>query len=471
MTAADREAAARRQRAQTIALWRWALTEPAMDPALTARQRGAVVRQLAAREHEGPSGAPVSVSRRTIDRWVVARRAGGFDALVPAPRQCAPRTDDEVVELAAGLKMENPARTAAQVRRILAARLRWAPSERAIQRWFAARELTSRPDGTPPQAFGRFTADAVNEIWTADLMNGPRVAGKATFLAGIIDDRSRFLTGCQFVRRADAVRFAGVLRAAIARHGIPRVLYADNGSCFADSSLARTCAVLGVKLTHSAPGRPMGRGKIERAFETIQQQFLVEITGDEQHPARHQVKDLEELNDLLDRWVRAVYHARVHSETGQAPQARYEAAGPPARPEPVLLREAFRWSAVRLVRKTATVSLEGNTYCVDPFLAGRKVELVFDPFDLTDITVYWAGRKVGRAVPQVIGRHAHPKAPPDEDPAPAALTGIDYLQLITGADQAALGEQLNLAALDDTQDHASDTGHGGEHDGQQEEGR
>ena len=43
------------------------------------------------------------------------------------------------------------------------------------------------------------------------------------------------------------------------------------------------------------------------------------------------------------------------------------------------------------------------------------------------MTVYWQGRKVGRAVPQVIGRHAHPKAPPDEDPAPAALTGIDYL--------------------------------------------
>jgi putative transposase len=176
---------------------------------------------------------------------------------------------------------------------------------------------------------------------------------------------------------------------------------------------------------------------------------MVEVTGDDAHPARHPVSSLEELNDLLDRWVRQVYHAQVHSETGQAPQARYAAAGPPARPEPVLLREAFRWSAIRLVRKTATVALEGNVYSVDPFLAGRKVELVFDPFDLTDITVYWAGRKVGRAVPQVIGRHAHPKAPPDEDPAPAALTGIDYLQLIASTDQAALGEQLNLAALDD----------------------
>jgi hypothetical protein len=47
MTAADREAAARRQRAQTIALWRWSLIEPAMDPALTSRQCGAIVRQLA----------------------------------------------------------------------------------------------------------------------------------------------------------------------------------------------------------------------------------------------------------------------------------------------------------------------------------------------------------------------------------------------------------------------------------------
>ena len=61
----------------------------------------------------------------------------------------------------------------------------------------------------------------MNEIWTADLMNGPKVAGRPSFLAGIIDDRSRFLTGARFVRRPDAVRFAAVLRAAIAAHGVP----------------------------------------------------------------------------------------------------------------------------------------------------------------------------------------------------------------------------------------------------------
>jgi putative transposase len=256
-----------------------------------------------------------------------------------------------------------------------------------------------------------------------------------------------------------------VLRAAIAAHGIPRTLYTDNGACFADSSLARACAVLGIRLTHSAPGRPMGRGKVERVFETIQQQFLAEVTGDEQHPARHPASDLEELNALLGAWLRTVYHARPHSETGQAPQARLAAAGPPALPDPALLKEAFSWSVIRQVRKTGTVAVEGNVYSVDPFLAGRKVECVFDPFDMTELTVYWQGRKVGRAVPQVIGRHAHPKAPPDEDPAPAALTGIDYLQLVADADAAALGEQLNLAALDDSDDHAGEPG------SQEEEGR
>jgi putative transposase len=68
VTAADRQAAAARQRRNDIALWRWALAGPAMDPALTSRQRGAVVRDLASREHAGPDGRKVAVSRRTLDR-------------------------------------------------------------------------------------------------------------------------------------------------------------------------------------------------------------------------------------------------------------------------------------------------------------------------------------------------------------------------------------------------------------------
>lgn len=85
MTAADREAAARRQRAQEIALWRWTLVEPVMDPDLTARQRGRIVRHLAAREHDGPSGRKVPVSRRMIDRWWSPAGTAGSRRWCPSP--------------------------------------------------------------------------------------------------------------------------------------------------------------------------------------------------------------------------------------------------------------------------------------------------------------------------------------------------------------------------------------------------
>ena len=197
----------------------------------------------------------------------------------------------------------------------------------------------------------------------------------------------------------------------------------------------------------------MGRGKAERVIETIQQQFMVEVTGDDPHPARRQVSSLEELNRLLEAWVRTVYHARVHSETGEAPRARWDAAGPQPLPDQGRLRYAFAWSEVRLVRKTATVALEGNVYSVDPFLAGRKVELVFDPSDMSEIDIYWQGRRAGKGVPQVIGRHAHPKAPPDEDdPPPLKLTGIDYPGLLASADDAGSAARLRLSALDDSRD-------------------
>ena len=70
---------------------------------------------------------------------------------------------------------------------------------------------------------------------------------------------------------------------------------------------------------------------------------------------------------------------RVHAETGQTPISRFEAGGPPRQASPDRLREAFRWSVTRRVTRTATVPLEGNAYAVDPALAGRRVELRYDP--------------------------------------------------------------------------------------------
>ena len=151
MTAAGDEEARRAGRARAVALFRYSLIREAADPGLSTRQRGRLVRELAAREHAGPFGEPVTVSRPSLDRWIRAWRSGGFDALAPPARQVTPRTPAEVLALAAALKRENPARTAAQVARILRASGGWSPSERTLQRHFARLEL-DHPAGRQPAA-------------------------------------------------------------------------------------------------------------------------------------------------------------------------------------------------------------------------------------------------------------------------------------------------------------------------------
>jgi len=446
MVVREDEQAARAERARAIGLFRYQLIREAADPELSMKARGRLVRQIADREHTDPSGRRVRISRDTLDRWVRAWRRGGFDALVPNPRQSSPRLPAELIELALGLKRENPERTAAQVRRILRGQLGWAPGERTLQRYFAEEGLI-RPPAIGPVVFGRFEANRPNELWTGDALHGPVIGGRKTYLFAFIDDHSRAIVGHRWGYAEDTVRLAAALRPALASRGVPESIYVDNGSAFVDAWLLRACAKLGIKLTHSTPGRPQGRGKIERLFRTVREQFLVEITGETDEPNRHHVSDLLELNRLFTAWVETVYHRRTHSETGQAPLARWNAGAPFPLPTPAALREAFLWEERRTVTKTATISLHGNTYQVEATLVGRRVELVFDPFDLTQLEVRHQGAPMGLAIPHIIGRHAHPKARPETPTAAPKPTGIDYARLIDTAHQAELARGVNYAAL------------------------
>jgi putative transposase len=260
------DAATRSERARAIGLFRYQLIREAADPAHSTRARGRLVRAVAAVEHTDPTGRRVRVSRDTLDRWIRAWRRGGFDALVPSPRQSAPRLPVEVVEMAVALKRENPDRTGAQVRRILAAQMGWAPGERTLQRWFADDpQIADRlAAGASGPVFGRFEALRPNELWTGDALHGPHVGGRKTYLFAFLDDHSRAIMGHRFGFAEDTVRLAAALRPALGSRGVPDGIYVDNGSAFVDAWLLRACAKLGIRLIHSTPGRPQGRGKIER---------------------------------------------------------------------------------------------------------------------------------------------------------------------------------------------------------------
>jgi putative transposase len=412
----------RRERAAAIGLFRYQLICPALDDGLSSKQRGKLVREIAGRTHADPFGNQTRVSRETLDRWIRRYRSGGFEALVPAPRRLATRTDAQL-ELAASLKRENPTRTAAQVARILRTATGWTPSESTLLRHFHRLDLMGPSAGEAPAVFGRFEAADPNELWVGDALHGPRVGDRKTYLFAFLDDHCRLATGYRFGYAEDTVRLAAALKPALAARGIPAGIYVDNGSAFVDAWLLRACAKLGVSLVHSAPGRPQGRGKIERWFRSVREQFLVEVTDTTREDLTAAGVDhataLRELNRLFVAWVETEYHRRTHSETGQSPLARWEAGWDrlgrtPAMPTADDLTEAFLWSEFRTVTKTATVSLHANTYQVDPGLVGRRVELVFSPFDLETVEVRHHDKSFGK--PCHTSSPATPTPKPDPKP-------------------------------------------------------
>ena len=428
------------------------------------RERGALVRALALRLHAHPSGDLRQVGRSTLDDWIRAYRRGGFQALVPKQRASVPRTPSALLEQAEALRRENPRRTCAQIRRIItAANGGRGPSRSTIERHLRRLGLSRAALLGEREAFGRFEASAPNELWVADCLHGPVISGKRAILIAVLDDHSRLVVAARFAHAESTVRLEAVLRHAFQSHGIPARLYCDNGQIFTSRQLGRICAVLGIRLVHSAPGRPQGRGKIERFFRTLRDGLLVELERGGEPPG------LEELEGMLQAWIERVYHRRVHTETGVTPLARYTGFTA-RRPTKQELHEAFLWAVERQVTKTATVSLLGNRYEVHQALCGRRVELRFDPYDLQRVEVYYAGQPFGEALPHQVGRHVHPQAEqPDDEPRPAS--GIDYLRLIEAEHQRewlsqrinylAAGRQRPISATQPDDDNDDEEGAGG----------
>ena len=178
-----------------------------------------------------------------------------------------------------------------------------------------------------------------------------------------LDDHSRLAVGYRFGFAEDTVRLAAALQPALAARGVPASVYVDNGSAYVDSWLLRACGKLGIRLIHSTPHRPQGRGKIERCFRGVRDQFLVEVADTTTEQLAEQglspAAALLELNALFTAWVETGLPPpgplRDRPDTAGPLGRRLAAAGPgPAMASAQALAEAFLWSEWRTVTKTAT---------------------------------------------------------------------------------------------------------------------
>src|SRR6266516_864561 len=331
--------------AEAIALHRWAVIAEAANTRLTPAERGAAVRVIAARAHAHPDGAERRYGRSTIDRWIRDWRAGGLVALRPQPRSDTGlvRAAPELFEEAVALRLELPTRSAAQIAEILWARHRVRVSARTLRDQLRRRGLHRQALAAEPKVFGRYEAARPNERWITDVLVDrwvpyPRTpASIRARLFVVVDDHSRLLVHGRFHPVENTRAGQQVLRSAIVRRGLPEVLYADQGAPLDNHTLARTCAVLGIRLVHSQPCSPEGHGKQERLNRYIRERFIAEA----EHAG---IEDLAELNDRFEAWAEQVANRRTHAETNQTPIDRVE-SGPPRAADPSRLREAFLWVA------------------------------------------------------------------------------------------------------------------------------
>jgi putative transposase len=140
-----------------------------------------------------------------------------------------------------------------------------------------------------------------------------------------------------------------------------------------------------------------------------------------------------------------VYHTKLHAETGQVPLERFrQDSASSTRPvDPEELRQAFLHRANRKVTKTATFSFHKNRYRVPVYLRGQTVQLRYDPFDLTQIEVWFNDAFLQLAEPDQIVTTVHPDVTPDPVPASAPDSGLDYLALLRQERERLIQQQLD----------------------------
>jgi len=409
-------------KAEKIALFRYGLIAPLVLETLPRGELTRRAQQIAARHYDIPYSSRRSLSVDTLLDWALRYRRDGLAALAPKPRQDRgqPRVvPPETAALIERLKRENPHRTGAALLRelALASGQDQAPlSASTLYRFLRARGLTERQlllDQTT--AHKKYEAEHANQIWQSDLMFGPWVqrpgGGKRqVFLQATLDDASRLIPHAQFYPDQGLDSFLDCLRQAIAARGVPTRLYMDNAKIYRSPQLARIAASIGILIVHTPPYQPQGRGKIERYFRSLRQQFLANLDP-------KVLLSMEELNQRLWDWIDTVYHRTEHSALQTTPLLRWQRDIEQVRqlPPATDLRRLFFHRVDRLVRRDSTFLLKNRFFEAPPHLAGKRIEVRFDPLDLTALEIYHEGQPhgVARLVDAVINGQLPPRKQED----------------------------------------------------------
>ena len=429
-------------------LRRYRIIVPLLEENLAECEKCDIRRMICAQER---------VSERTLRRYVAAFNRGGFDGLIPRERKdkgSCKAIPAEAMKLAVELRQELPARSAQRVQQLLASE-GYRVARSTLERYLRLQGLSGRElKASQKQVMSRrFNRVGRNTLWQSDLKYGPylpdpKQPGRKmrTYLVAIIDDATRMVVHGEFYANQKLPVIEDALRKAVTRSGSPENLYVDNGKIFVSRWLRLACAKLRIRHLKTHAYSPESKGKIER-FNLTVEEFFGEAQLDKP-------QTLDALNTLFRAWLSEGYNHRVHSAlAGKSPAEAFTQDPKPLRfPSPEALREAFLWEKTPKVDKTGCISLSGVCYEVGVEYLRKSILVRYDPFDLSQIEVWYGGEKKKLVAPANIGEYNRNVKKPVAELEKASESKL--LRMFAGESKKRLKQQLGAFRLSEEEnDH------------------
>lgn len=240
-----------------------------------------------------------------------------------------------------------------------------------------------------------FAKAHANEMWQADTLYGPfvKLAGVPvqTRLIAFIDDASRVCAHGQFFPAENVDTLIEALRAAFYKRGVPASLYVDNGSIYTSKEIIQICARVGCLLHHTPVRDGAAKGKVERFFRTVRDQFLARELD---------LSSLDPLNRQFTQWVEEQYNAQVHSTLGMSPLDRFALDRKWVRflPPNEANDELFFVEEERHVRADNTFFFKSLRWEAPRHLPDRTIHIRFQRSQpAARVVVYYKGERMGEA--------------------------------------------------------------------------
>lgn len=317
----------------------------------------------------------------TLEKWIKRYSKNGFDGLKDKKRndKNKPRVmDDDITIRIVDLKTQFPRMTGTSIYKKLVEEHYIDENEisdRSVRRFIEKQDFTKL---TTPNERKSYAFEHPNDSWQTDTTSGPYIIIKGlkykTYIIVFIDDHSRMIVGCRAFFNDTAINMQEVLKEAILNNGIPRQIYADNGGPYSNKQLEIICARLGIVLRNARPYDPQSKGKVERFNRSMKDRWMNTINWNE-------IESLEDLNNKLETYI-TEYNKTVHTTTNKTPADMYFEADFEAR---TITKEdadiKFRHTITRKVNNTGCISIEKRKYELDYSLAGKKVDVTYDPWN------------------------------------------------------------------------------------------